>query len=200
MASPVNLRTDKKPRGVSSGGRLMFCTADGIVVSLDVGDGREVWRHDSGATSVTAPEVHGSVVFYGGTNLSARRISDGYVLWTAKARKDYMGQVLTWSTPTVVDGAAFAMCGGRVQRLDPVNGKPAWTDMRSFVSGNSPILLQGSYGWIVDLKFPEVAMIGLNAGYTVLRYQPRNDIMGFAADGNRVFIRTGDQITALPVV
>lgn len=200
--SPVNLRTDKRPRGIASGGRLMFCAEGGVVVSLDIRDGRKVWQHASGAKSVYAPKVHGTSVYYGGTNLTARRISDGHVLWTAKAEKDYQGNLETWSTPTVVDGALFATRGGWAQRLNPADGTSVWPDTTTLISQNSPVLLQGSCAWIADLEFGEVTMLELQQGASLLHYRPerRNEIGGFAGDGNRVFIRSGSQLTALPVM
>ncbi|MFI1941115.1 PQQ-binding-like beta-propeller repeat protein [Streptomyces purpureus] len=200
VSSPVRLDTDIRPRGAAALGRLVLCAESGTILAVDTRDGRKAWTFESGAKVLFAPVINGDRVFFGGKNLTSRQLADGKEIWTTKPSKDAWDRPEAWSVPNVVDGAVYAMCGVFVQRVRRTDGALLWQSGSAIGDPKSPVLLQGTHAWILDV-LPEVIMVSLEGGRSMLTYRPKGDVTGFNADGNRVFVMTKDGgLTALPVV
>ncbi|MEE1752266.1 serine/threonine-protein kinase [Streptomyces sp. SP18CS02] len=194
---PVDLRTEVPPRGTAVQGRLVICTAKGQMLGVDTRDGSKVWQVASGATHTATPEVDKGVCYFGGTNLHARRVSDGGEVWTTKPHKDYEGNPESWSAPLVAGDLIYVMRGRSAQQVRVKDGTTTW-DRSHLGTADTPVLLQGSCAWMVD-SGPQVQALELRYGMPVSSYTPRGEVTGFTADGNRVFVATEGWLTALPV-
>ncbi|MEW2083145.1 PQQ-binding-like beta-propeller repeat protein [Streptomyces sp. NPDC005283] len=198
--SPADVLKDARPSAVAAQGRLIFGAKGGVVVALDASNGSKAWTFPSGAEAVHTPAVHGSTVFLGGKKLTARRISDGKEIWTNKPYEDYTGELLPWSTPKVNGDWVYAMRGRWAQRVKLTNGSTPW-DATTTATGDftSPVLVQGSFAWIV--RYPWVEGLELDQGQSLAVYdlEEISPAMGLTADGNRVFLMTEKSLTALPV-
>ncbi|WP_406731868.1 protein kinase domain-containing protein [Streptomyces sp. NBC_01794] len=198
--SPADVLKEARPSAVAAQGRLIFGAKGGVVVALDASNGGKAWTFPSGAETVNTPAVHGSTVFLGGKNLTARRISNGNEIWTNKPYEDYTGELLLWSTPTVNGDRVYAMRGSWAQSVSLTDGNTVW-DSTTPPKGDSrsAVQVQSSFAWIMD--YPWVVGMELDHGEAVARYEPSkaSPTLGFTAHGNRVFVMTEESLTALPV-
>ncbi|WP_406304774.1 serine/threonine-protein kinase [Streptomyces sp. NBC_00885] len=199
--SPADVVKDPRPDAVAAQGRLIFGGKGGLVAALDTSSGRKAWTYATQAETAHTPAVHGQTVYLGGKNLTARRISDGKEIWTKKPYKDYTGELRPWSTPVVSGDSVYSMRDKWVRRVKLTDGSAVWDDRFDTASGdyNSPVLVQGSFAWIVH--YPWVNGVELDQGESSAAYDLTevSNPLGFAADGNRVFLMTEKSLTALPV-
>ncbi|MCX7805861.1 MAG: PQQ-binding-like beta-propeller repeat protein [Planctomycetota bacterium] len=72
---------------IAGGGRVVFAGRDGIVRGLCAGDGRELWRFDTGSSVDSSPAIAGGRVFFGDKAgvLRALRLEDGREIWRFEA-------------------------------------------------------------------------------------------------------------------
>ncbi|MGI5398638.1 protein kinase domain-containing protein [Streptomyces sp. CA-135486] len=201
VGSPADVVKAPRPGAAAAQGRLIFGGKGGLVAALDTSNGKKAWTHATEAETAHTPAVHGKTVYLGGKNLTARRISDGMEIWTNKPYKDYTGELLPWSTPEVLGDFVYAMRGRWARCVKLTNGSAVWDDRFDTARGdfNSPVLVQGSFAWIVH--YPWVKGVDLDQGESAAVYDLTeiSDPLGFAADGNRVFLMTEKSLTALPV-
>ncbi|MFD9224417.1 serine/threonine-protein kinase [Streptomyces sp. NPDC060064] len=197
--SPVDALAGGGPRGVVAQDRLLFCASGGDVEAIDTRSGRKVWGFPSKAEVAYAPTVDGDTVYFGGKNLTARRISDGKEIWTTKPYKDYNDDVQTWSTPTVDGGWVYVMCGRWAKRLKVTDGSIAW-ELSTVGDARSPVLRQGVSAWIMDDRTVEALELSGGKSFASFRPEDHAPVRGFRADGNRVFLMTEESLTALPVI
>ncbi|WP_160310904.1 PQQ-binding-like beta-propeller repeat protein, partial [Streptomyces sp. 150FB] len=197
--SSVKLGTEVPPRGRTAPGRLVVCAADGTILGVDTRTGREVWKFSVAEAIVQEPAIQGDRVYIGAADLTAHRISDGTRIWATESQKDYEGKRETWSPPTVSGGSVFAMRGGTAQRYDARKGTPLW-DQAAMGDARSPVLLQGTCAWIIDDAVETVEALDMEEGRTYVSCDLDGDVLGFRADGNRVFVMTDVGLTALPVL
>jgi hypothetical protein len=62
------------------------------------------------------------------------------------------------------------------------------------------VLLQGTCAWIIDDALETVEAVDMEEGRTYVSCGLDGDVLGFRADGNRVFVMTDVGLTALPVL
>ncbi|MEV6396456.1 serine/threonine-protein kinase [Streptomyces sp. NPDC051907] len=198
--SPVEALTEDRPRALSAKGLLLITGANGKVAAVKAKDGSKVWEFATGATSAITPAVDGDTVYLGGTNLTARRLSNGKEIWKTKPHRDYEGTLEGWSTPRVDEDWVYAMRGRHPQRVQKSDGKVLWKQP-ALGDFRSSVIKQGSLAWFLD-DLPSVVGVEIGGGRSVSIYNP-DEIKpprGFAADGNRVFLTTEASITALAVI
>ncbi|MGW5178123.1 protein kinase domain-containing protein [Streptomyces sp. NPDC004082] len=193
-----------KRSAVTGGGRLVLTTKDGHVFAVDTENGRLVWevRDQSKGTDDAvriSPELHGRTVYLNGKTLTARRISDGKELWTAKST-DAKDRPLEWGPPTYHAGSVYATAGNAPKRINSTDGSTVWTS-RAWAATAAPVLVQGNGVWVADDSFrSEVRAVAIEDGWEMWVYRlPEADWHAMVADGNRVFFENGGTVCALPV-
>jgi len=110
-----------------SSGRVHAATAEGLLHALDVDDGTEVWRYDTGATVQTLPALAGESLYLITRQLPHRlHVVESE---TGKVRSVFEvgGEAEIVSSPTVARGRVyFGDEDGRVYSVDGQSGQEQW--------------------------------------------------------------------------
>lgn len=209
VRAPADLRT-KRP-ALAAHGRLVLTTAAGDVFVLDTANGRKVWDlpNQSPADTTIRPALADDTVYLNGRTMTARRITDGKELWTVRVGPPRGTDGLAiWGKPTIHENAVYATQGIETCALDLRDGGQLWSN-QALDSDGSPVLPQGRGVW--HMKADQYEMEGAvgvvlavnRKGLSEERWQfPLKDEGGnhwLMADGNRVFVLDGQELTALPV-
>ncbi|MEW2157721.1 serine/threonine-protein kinase [Streptomyces sp. NPDC007189] len=132
---PTDFRQKVIPPGAVGQGRLFIpASTNGSVLAVRTSDGRTVWSrtaHLNGDDFPVRPAVYGDTVYLNGKTLEARRVSDGQVIWTAKA-----GEEDGFGVPAVSADGVYATRGSYCTRLDRRDGSDMWTPERAGFSAS----------------------------------------------------------------
>lgn len=202
----VLLNAETRPRSVAGGGRLVVATTSGRVLAVDTTDGHEVWSIDDQTPIGQAglsPVLHGDMVLVNGGSLTARDLSDGRERW-AQTTTD-RGHVRPYGPPLIHDNLVYSARGPYILAFDVMNGTEVWKSPRgSFME--SPLVVQGDMvsaispathtedGWEVR------AMSRRSNKHVWSRPLPKDAGSYWVnGDANRLFVRAGSEVVALPV-
>ncbi|QHC25752.1 serine/threonine-protein kinase [Streptomyces sp. GS7] len=202
-----------QPPGVIADRRLVLGTLDGHVLAVDTATGHRVWDIRDQSDRYVRPALSGSTVYFGGTTLTARRITDGKELWHVK-EKDYLNRPSRYGVVTAYPDAVYAAFehlehdDGTESTLPmkrrPDDGKEIF-QVRGSAGITTPVVVQGGGIWTIYTvgrgMQAEVQTVDKNSGYPVWSYQ-LPDSQGrqwLSADGNRVFVMNDGDLWALPV-
>ncbi|MHB9858672.1 protein kinase domain-containing protein [Streptomyces sp. YIM S03343] len=204
---PANFRTTLYARGAVDQGVLVVTTTTGHALAVRTKDGRQVWSlRDMANERQLVAEARDGVVYLNGKTLTARTISDGRQLWSAKA-KDMYKKPAEWGRPTLTADSVYASAGGSAQRVELVGGTVTWKSW-SLADDEAPVLVQGSGAWMFEDGPGRVSTDDINSGDEIWSFHTYDTKVfgnsgdqgyGIAADGNRVFIRNGASLYAFPV-
>ncbi|MGW7357432.1 protein kinase domain-containing protein [Streptomyces sp. NPDC054802] len=202
----VLLNADIRPRSVAGGGRLVIATAKGRVLAVDSADGQEVWSIDDqspmGQTGLS-PVLHKDMVLINGATLTARALSDGGEAWAKTVTID--GRVQPSGPPLVHDELVYCARGAYVLAFDVTDGTEVWRSPKgSFME--SPVAVQGDAVSVISSaagngEGGEIHAISRRGNKHVWSRPLPNDASSYWVyeDGNRLFVRTGPEMVALPV-
>jgi outer membrane protein assembly factor BamB len=143
------------------GNRLYAFTRQGdneVVLCLDAGDGKEIWRHEYAAQAVTgagarhpgprsSPAVSDGKVFTIGVGgvLSCLDAASGKLLWRKDPFPKVVPQFFTSMSPIVVDGICIAQLGGAgngaILGYDVNSGQEKWRRPEEGPEYASPALM-----------------------------------------------------------
>lgn len=124
---------------------LFAADVEGRVFAFDPGNGRRIWRTDTGTRLISGPTVSGASVFAGSMDgeLIALKRADGAVSWTTTLSSEVLA-------PPVSDGTVVvARAGdGRTYGLSAASGARIWTHSATVPSLtlrglSTPLLLGG---------------------------------------------------------
>jgi outer membrane protein assembly factor BamB len=156
----VNVGTgDATP--VLSGGKIYLAVRQGdneVVLCLDAGTGKEIWKSSYPAAAVTGPATShpgprstpaiadGKIVTFGVTGiLSCFDAASGKLIWRKDNPDNAVPQFFTGMSPLLTDGMCIAHLGtkdkGQVVALDLATGKEKWTWNGDGPSYASPSLM-----------------------------------------------------------
>ncbi|MFD8545148.1 serine/threonine-protein kinase [Streptomyces sp. NPDC059649] len=201
-------RTKVNPPGVTARGRLVMSTTDGNVLAVDTADGRRVWDLRGQSDSSIRPALSGGTVYFGGKNMTARRITDGKKLWAVRKRGLVPEDGYTrWGMVSATKDALYAVHQAYADDTSSLPHKWRPSDGGEgfqLVSGSNldtPVAVQGNGLWVVQADgFYEVNAVSATDGSQVLTYKlPETDRQWVVADGNRVFVMSGASLYAFPV-
>ena len=155
---------------------------DEVILCLDAGEGKELWREEYAAQAVTgaaarhpgprsSPAVaKGKVVTLGvGGVLSCLDATTGEVLWRKDPFPKVVPQFFTATSPVIVDGVALAHLGGRgngaIIAYDLASGDEEWRWDAEGPEYASPVLLTvDAMKQIVTLTEKSIVGIGVADG------------------------------------
>lgn len=204
----VLLDDQTRPRGVAGGSRLVIAMGNGRVLAIDTADGHEVWNiDDQGPVGPgLRPVLHKDMVLINGGSLTARNLSDGSERW-AKSITDH-GMLRPSGPPLVQDDIVYSTQGGYIVGFDAANGSEIWKSPRGDFA-DSPVVVQGDAVCAISSRAGDGgdwALQAVSRSNTkhVWSHPLPNDADTYwthwvYGDGNRLFVRTGAEVVALPV-
>ena len=116
-------------------GALFFGSTDGNLYSVDVAEGREVWRFGTSQPVVGSPVVVGDTVYFANLDgqVYALEVETGSRKWRFNAR------TFTASSPAVADGVLYIASFTGVFAVDTETGQQLWRYTKSR-SDSSPLI------------------------------------------------------------
>ncbi|WP_330460165.1 serine/threonine-protein kinase [Streptomyces sp. NBC_00820] len=204
---PEDFRKTIVPKPAADQGRLVLTTSTGHAMAVNTKNGRTEWTaRDLAKERLLVPAARNGVVHLNGKALTARRISDGKELWTHTEKHYYDEQNYEWSRPGLYGDLVYASaCDsdvGHPYGFDVRSGKKQWEAGIAVKNSDDPILTQGNGIWIMDRgTVPTLTtMDTVGRAREIWSYElTSGSDVAFAADGNRVFARSGAALYALPV-
>ncbi|GGT15067.1 hypothetical protein GCM10010271_17240 [Streptomyces kurssanovii] len=193
------------PYGVAAEGRLVIATALGEVLAVDTGNGRPAWRLENQSSfdkAVLVPAVSGDTVLINGRTLTARSISDGTERW---AKSEVVGGKMQPSGPPLVRGGTVHVSQGpHTMSYNIEDGSQEWKSPKGYFI-HSPVAVQGRAALAINTRMPgdraAVWAMDLSGGEPALTYSLAGNTgpWTITGSGNRVFVRDGAALLALPV-
>ncbi|MEU6510621.1 protein kinase [Streptomyces sp. NPDC046942] len=187
------------PQGAADSGVLVVSTSSGHALAVSTKNGHPLWTlYNQARKRQLVPTASDGVVYLNGKTLSARRISDGKELWQ---RTDEYANPPEWGPGKAFGDSVYATTSGISMRLDIRSGKDKWISTSG--GQDSPVLVQGSGAWVIDADVGSgstVHTMSLRDGSEIWHYEFSWQIgLTLAADGNRVFVTSGNSLYAFPV-
>ncbi|MDJ1136949.1 protein kinase domain-containing protein [Streptomyces iconiensis] len=197
---PARHRQKIEGPGAVGGGRLFVSTKDGGVLTFRTADGRLAWSLEDLWDKPVTPTVHGDTVYVNGRVLSAHSVRDGEQRWKQASRDLLDNDPEAWGPPTVHGSSLYATHGTTFRRMKRADGSKVW-DARGSSSTGVRLAVQGNGVWGIDTELENELSVGdIAEGKTVWDPQLHGGgEVGLVAAGNRVFVRTGGNIRAMPV-
>lgn len=206
---PDDFRKTIMPRSAADQGKLVITTTNGHAMAVNTRNGRAQWtiRHLAN-DQYLIPIARNGIVYLGGETLSARRISDGKQLWKRTDRDYSDHSIEEWSWPSLYGDVVYSCSVDKDGNAYPYgidirNGKKRWETWTAQVSAGFPILMQGNGIWLMsgDTVRSTVTTLRKDSRDEIWTYDLNDAVadVAFAADGNRVFVASGDAVHALPV-
>ncbi|MFI6943428.1 protein kinase [Streptomyces sp. NPDC050418] len=205
LSAPAAFKGQGALSSAASGGRLVIGTDEGGVLAIDARAGKVVWSDQQSRSSLVHVAIDGDTVFHGGTRLSARRLRDGREIWRTEP-EDTKGDNGPWGRPTVHEGAVYATGDYFPRRLGTRDGGEAW---QAYWGANDglPVLVQANGAWYLrtgdtvtgsDEFQLQLHAVRVADGESALRLVlPYSKHQSLAAAGNRVFAKSGGEVTAV---
>ena len=194
------------PRSVAGGGRLVIATGKGRVLAVDTADGREVWNIDDQSSIDQAglhPVLHKDMVLINGATLTARNLSDGTERWAKSITVD--GMLQPSGPPLVQDDIVYSTQGPYILACDATDGTEVWRSPKGYFM-YSPVAVQGDAVCAINSRAGdgddwELYVMSRSDHQHVWSRRLPDDAGSYwvQGDGNRLFVRAGAQVTALPV-
>lgn len=202
----VDLKT-KRPVGAAAQGHLVVASGAGAgeVVAVDAGDGHELWKAGNLASVDGVPPdpvISGDTVYLNGASLSARRLADGNEQWATSKIVD--GKTYPSGPPLIREKTVYVAEGPYIRGYNADDGSEEWESAKHYFM-YSPIAVQGNgvYAISVGSAVPGVTLWAIAHDsrkkawtYPLDENAGRSWVVG---DGNRIFVRNGDSLLALPV-
>ncbi|MBT2370077.1 serine/threonine-protein kinase [Streptomyces sp. ISL-10] len=207
VALENRLEAETRPRSVAGGGRLVVATSKGRIRAVDTTDGHQVWSNDdqsSIAGNVSLyPALHKDMVLIDGATLTARSLSDGTERWTKSITLG--GDLQPSGPPLVQNGLVYSAQVSYVLALNATDGTEVWRSPAGYFM-NSPVAVQGDAVCAISSTAGDGDGWALHAmsrsdNKHVWNQPLPNDGSTYwlAGDGNRLFLRAGAEVVALPV-
>ncbi|SDJ69421.1 protein kinase domain-containing protein [Streptomyces indicus] len=202
-SAPASFKGKAAVSAVAARGRLVIGDDEGGVLAFDTRSGKVAWSHPGNSDVHVHPAVDDDTVFLNGPRLYARRLRDGREIWRAGIQ-DPEREGENWGPPTVRSGAVYANGGYYPRRLDARDGREVWQGDTATDRG-WPLLVQGNSAWCLrtETRHTGDEMLTINGltageGERALVYRiPAANQQSIAAEGNRVFARSGSEVVAL---
>jgi eukaryotic-like serine/threonine-protein kinase len=122
-------------------GKLIFLgSMDHYLYAIQSSDGKEVWKTDLGASTVSTPLLSDDGILYLGTigdELLAIKASDGTILWRVSTDAGI------WSTPVLEKNTLYiGDLSGVLYSISAENGKILWTHATSSLIIGNPVITE----------------------------------------------------------
>ncbi|ATW48731.1 serine/threonine-protein kinase [Streptomyces peucetius] len=200
----TDLLTKLPPYGVAAQGRLLIATDVGKVVAVDTANGRLAWQLENQASfdrAALVPAVSGDTVLINGRTLTARSLSDGTERWAKSEVVE--GKMQPSGPPLVRGGTVHTSQGPHAMSYSIEDGSEEWKSPKGYFI-HSPVAVQGGAAFAINTRISgdraAVWAMGLSRNEQVLTYFLAGNTGPWAitGSGNRVFIRDGASLLALP--
>jgi outer membrane protein assembly factor BamB len=207
----LTVAAGRRPAGAAARGCLVVAAraeaddvANGNVVAFDATNGAELWKlpsHGTADGASVSPVIAGNTVYINGKSLTARGLTDGEERWGTSNLTQ--GQTQPSGPPLVVGDTVFASAGTRVIAYETGGGDEAWQSPEHYFM-HSPVAVQGNGVYVISggEKVSGVTLwaITRDSRKKAWTYSLTEDGGGFGvvANGNRIFIRNGTNLLALP--
>ncbi|MEV4332538.1 serine/threonine-protein kinase [Streptomyces sp. NPDC049597] len=202
----VLLDAETRPRGVAGGSRLVIATGKGRVLAVDTADGQEVWNIDDQSPTGQAglyPVLYKDMVLINGATLTARNLSDGTERWSKSS--SIHGMLQPSGPPLVKDDTVYSTRGPYILAFDATDGTEVWRSPEGSFA-DSPVVVQGDAVCAISSNAGdggawELHAISRSDNKHVWSRQLPKDAGSYwlNGDGNRLFVRAGAEVVALPV-
>jgi outer membrane protein assembly factor BamB len=183
-------------------GKIFATSGFGVVICMDAGTGREIWRRDLGVPIVNAPVINGGRLFVStdDNHFYALAEADGRPLWDHQGISESAGVLASTSAAVAGDFVIAPYTSGELFALRVQNGQVAWSDVLSpsgqvtalseldAIAGR-PVIDRGQVYAISHSGL--MAAIGLNSGERLWSRDIAGTNTPWAA-GEYVFVLTGD--------
>ncbi|NDF11538.1 MAG: hypothetical protein EB060_01815 [Proteobacteria bacterium] len=123
-------------------GGLFVTTGDGRVIALDGNLGTVLWQREIGSPVRSNPVAFGEQLYFItiDNEAYALNVKDGQTVWNIPAVRELTG-VLGHPSPAISETAMVApFSSGDIYGIQPLTGKPLWTDTLSATSARSSSL------------------------------------------------------------
>ncbi|MFI2350350.1 PQQ-binding-like beta-propeller repeat protein [Streptomyces sp. NPDC019443] len=203
---PVDLKT-KSPTGTAARGRLVVASGAeaGDVVAVDAGDGHELWKLGNPSSidgAPVSPVISGDIVYINGATLTARSLADGNEHWASSRILD--GKTQPAGPPLIHGNTVYVTEGPHIGGYSDEEGTEEWKSVKDYFI-YSPVAVQGNGVFAISSgsAVPDVNVWAIDQDsrkkawtYPLTKNAGKYWVVG---DGNRIFIRDGDSLIALPV-
>jgi eukaryotic-like serine/threonine-protein kinase len=207
VSVPVDLKAKRQPVGAAAQGRLLVASGSetGDVVAVDSGDGHELWKVGDLASvdgAPLAPVISGDTVYINGASLTARNLADGNEQWATSKIVD--GKTQPSGPPLIHEKTVYATEGPYIRGYQAEDGSEEWESVKSYFM-YSPVAVQGrgvyairSGSAVTDVNVWAIDQDSRGKAWT---YPLTKDAGHYwiVGDGNRIFVRNGQSLLALPV-
>ncbi|MDG4860455.1 serine/threonine-protein kinase [Streptomyces sp. T-3] len=203
VKTTIDLSVPGRPKGAAGRDRLVVASNAGDLVGLDSGTGKQKWKFGGQASKDKTslyPVIAGNTVYVNGGLLTARNLADGNEEWATGKLIDGMRQP---AGPPIVRGrTVYVTEGPYINGYRFEGGDPEWQSAKSdFI--HSPVAVQGGGMYAIQLDESGAALwaISRESGKKVWTYPLATDAgrLWVVGDGNRLFVRNGAELLALPV-
>ncbi|MDG4856793.1 PQQ-binding-like beta-propeller repeat protein [Streptomyces sp. T-3] len=211
VKASLPLVTGHRPNGAAARGCLVVAArgeagylGNGHTIAFDSANGNELWKLPSqGAAdgAAVSPVVSGDTVYLNGQSLTARGLTDGEERWGTSNLTQ--GKTQPAGPPLVVGDTVFASAGTHVIAYETSGGDTAWQSPAHYFM-HSPVAVQGNGVYVIsggkEVSGFTLWAITRDGRAKAWTYPLAEDGGGFAVvgDGNRIFIRNGMNLLALP--
>ncbi|WP_327355726.1 protein kinase domain-containing protein [Streptomyces sp. NBC_01304] len=193
----------QRPVGAAARDRLVVATHAGDVVAFDSGTGEQKWKFSGQETideTVLVPVIEGNVVYINGRVLTARNLADGNEHWaTGKITE---GKLRAAGPPIIRGRSIYVTEGLNIDAYRLKGGDAEWESSQANFT-YSPLAFQGDTVCAMssgDSGF-QLWAFSHDSGKKVWTYPLVKDAGRYwvVGDGNRLFVRNGTELLALPV-
>ncbi|MFE5910350.1 PQQ-binding-like beta-propeller repeat protein [Streptomyces wedmorensis] len=183
--------------------RLVIHGRDGHVAALYTETGETDWEIDKQGTDGQAPALGpNNAAYFGGRNLTARRLDRGDFLWEEEANSD----TVPWGTPVASGELVFAMNSYNAYRYKTMRDiRFPVSDWYQVMDGTgpgtvNPPAVAGATVWLHSPDNSSVVVVHkATHDHLFTASMKREGTYQLASGGNRVFIARGGRIAAMPV-
>ncbi|AVZ75644.1 hypothetical protein SLUN_28990 [Streptomyces lunaelactis] len=200
----VDLKT-KRPVGAAAQGHLVVASESetGDVVAVDAGDGHELWKAGNLASVdgvPPSPVISGETVYLNGASMTVRSLADGNERWATSKIAD--GKIYPSGPPLIRGKTVYVTEGPFIRAYNSADGSEEWESVKSYFM-YSPVAVQGNGVYAIRSTVSDVDVWAIDQDSRKKAWTyPLNKDAGhywIVGDGNRIFVRNGDSLLALPV-
>ncbi|MEU7119783.1 protein kinase domain-containing protein [Streptomyces zaomyceticus] len=185
--------------------RLVIHGRDGHCAALYTETGETDWEIKDQGTAGQAPTLgDNNTAYFGGSQLTARRLDRGDFIWTERAKSDASPH--GWGTPVASGDLVFASNAYNAYRYSTQPGMNSsisdWYEVLDDTGpGNvNPPVVHGATVWFHAPDNSYVQVVHKTTGTRLFQVKfQRTGSYQLASGGNRVFIARGGRIAAMPV-
>ncbi|MFF4696324.1 serine/threonine-protein kinase [Streptomyces chattanoogensis] len=190
------------PAAALGAGHLVVCSKAGDVVAVRAEDGARAWVRKNQAAGPLPPVIDGTTVYLGGRSLAAVEVASGSERWALEPLRPPREEDDTagWGPPAVAGGMVYAL-NCEIPRWVRTDGSEEPHPM--LISGVAPPwrppVVQGNSFWIVESDDIGVSGLPRSGEGQAQTYALGGQDRFMAGDANRLFVRNGASLLALPV-